>query len=269
MSPDELYASYNQKLGHGIISLMVRWISLSLSIGLFCCWAGPARADYTLILKNGGQFTVRSYREEGDLIKFHVPGGEMGIRKDQIQEIRKAGSKEQSNLTQPEPSTSAPTKQSAVEEKKAAPPVSEEKTGPTEREIAQQRLKEQKALEAKIKEVTDQLREVRQRYAAATTGVLGPEPDFFTSEEAFKAHQADLMSRLRDAQYRAQGLATGENAESPPMALNPPPPYTPKEAELSQMRSQMNQLDNERRQLVDEMRQINPELAELLKDSGD
>ena len=57
---------------------------------LLYSWAGPALADYTLVLKNGRRITVQSYREEGRMIKFHGLGGDIGISKDQIQSIEKA-----------------------------------------------------------------------------------------------------------------------------------------------------------------------------------
>ena len=243
-------------------------ISFSLLIGLFYCWAAPAIADYTLILKNGRQITVQSYRDEGGMIKFHGFGGEIALARDQIQSIRRAGDSEKSslNLTRPEPATSVPMNEPPVEEKTPTLQVGEKKTAGTEEGLAQQRAKEQKALEAKLKEVTDQLRQLRDRYAAQTTGVVGPEPGFFTSEEAFRGHQEDLLSRLRDAQYRAQGLTTGENVASPPLTVDAPPAYTQKQKELSELRSQMNQLENERQRLVEEMKRVNPDLGDLLRE---
>jgi hypothetical protein len=228
-----------------------------LLFGVFYSLVVPAFADYTLLLKNGRRITVQSYREEGGTIKFPGLGGEIGIGKDQIQAIRKAGENEKPtlNLTQPEPPTSVPTKETPVEKKNAAPQSSEQKTADTENSLAQQRAKEQKALEVKLKDITDQLRQLNERYAAQTTGVTGPEPGFFTTEEAFRNHQEDLLSRLRDAQYRAQGLAMGQNAATPPPVLDAPPAYTQKQKELSDLRNQINQLENQRKSLIDEMRE--------------
>ena len=48
-------------------------------------------AEYVLVLKNGRQITVQSYREEGSMIKFQGFGGEIGIAKDQLQAIQKSG----------------------------------------------------------------------------------------------------------------------------------------------------------------------------------
>jgi hypothetical protein len=229
----------------------------SLFLLIFCSFVTPAFADYTLFLKNGRRITVQSYREEGGMIKFQGLGGEIGIGKDQIQSIRKAaeGEKPMPNLTRPEPSTPVPTKEAAVEEKKGTPQISQDNTADTEQSLAQQRAKEQKALEANLKETTDQLRQLRERYGAQTTGVTGPEPGFFTTEKEFQAHQEDLLSRLRDAQYRAQGLATGGNAASPPFAMDAPPAYTEQQKKLSDLRNQINQLESQRQSLIDEMRQ--------------
>src|SRR6266496_744046 len=93
-----------------------------LLFGVFYLLVVPAFADYTLILKNGRRITVQSYREEGGTIKFQGLGGEIGIEKNQIQAIRKAGEDEKPtlNLTRPEPSTSVPTQETPVEKKNAA-----------------------------------------------------------------------------------------------------------------------------------------------------
>ncbi|HEU4345352.1 MAG TPA: hypothetical protein VFU31_27690 [Candidatus Binatia bacterium] len=224
-------------------------------------------ADYTLLLKNGGRIVVEDYHEEDQMIKFPGFGGKIGVGKDQIQAIRKGGDERPTlDLTQPQPSTPVPTKQPAAKQMAATPQVFEGKTPGAEETLSQQRVKKQRVLEAKLKEVTDKLRQLRERYAAQTTGVVGPEPDFFTSEEAFRGHQEDLLSRLRDAQYRAQGLPTGDKAASPPAALNPPPPYTQKQKELSELRSQINQLEKERQRLIEEMKLINPDLSDVLRE---
>src|SRR3989338_6700826 len=64
---------------------------LPLAVGLFLSVPGPLYAQYTLVLKNGRRITVQSYREEGAMIKFPGMGGEIGIARDQIQTIIKAG----------------------------------------------------------------------------------------------------------------------------------------------------------------------------------
>jgi hypothetical protein len=115
----------------------------------------------------------------------------------------------------------------------------------------------------KLKDLTEQLRVARDQYSLATRGGQGPEPYFFTTEEAFKGHQDDLISRLRDAQNRAQGLETGSAAKSPPFALDPPPAYTERQKELSDMRNRMIQLEQERQRLIDEMKAKNFDAGSL------
>ena len=98
-----------------------------------------------------------------------------------------------------------------------------------------------------IKKIDDQLKELRGRYATETRGNTGVDPFLFTTEEAFRGHQEDLLSRLRDAQYKAQGLPSGGEAQSPPFSTNPPPAYTEKQKLLSDLRKQITELESERR----------------------
>lgn len=228
-----------------------------LLFGVFYLLVVPAFADYTLILKNGRRITVQSYREEGGTIKFQGLGGEIGIEKNQIQAIRKGGEVDPSALdvSQPAPPTSVAAKEPAEEEKKSTPPIATGKLPATEESAAEQKAKEEKQYQTRIRELTERLKELRDRYSVETRGNRGSDPAFFTSEEAFRGHQEDLLSRLRDAQYRAQGLETGGNAGSPPFSLDAPPAYTEKQKELSDLRNQINQLESQRQSLIDEMRQ--------------
>ena len=191
------------------------------------------------------------------MIKFPGLGGEIAIGKDQIQAIKKTEEAGPTGLdvSRPPPSMSTPAKEAAAEEKKPTPPAAAGKLPVTEQSRAEQKAKEEKAYQKQISELTQQLKELRDRYAAETRGNQGSDPAFFTTEEAFQGHQEDLLSRLRDAQYRAKGLATGENAATPPPALDAPPAYTEKQKELSDLRNQINQLERQRQSLIDEMRQ--------------
>ncbi|HEU4345712.1 MAG TPA: hypothetical protein VFU31_29540 [Candidatus Binatia bacterium] len=214
-------------------------------------------AEYDLILKNGRKITVQSYREESGMIRFQGLGGEIGISKDQIQTIRKAGENERPALDLSRPEALTPPRAPAGEEKKSAPQIAEQKKVDTPEKTAELRAKEEKEYQKKLAEMTGQLQAVRDRYAAETRGNTGSDPAFFTTEEAFRGHHEDLLSRLRDAQYKAQGLATGQASQSPPPALSAPPPYTDRQKELSDLRTQMNQLESERQRLIDEMKQKN------------
>jgi hypothetical protein len=222
----------------------------------FSC-LGRAFADYTLILKNGRRIAVPSYREEGGIIKFPGLGGEIGIGKEQIQAIRKAGETEPSgfNVARPEPTTAAPANELTEGQKKVPAPVSDEKIPGTEEAIKEQRAKEEKQYQKRIGEMTEQLKGLRERYAIETRGNTGSDPAFFTTEEAFRGHHEDLLSRLRDAQYRARGLDSEASAASPPFSMDAPPAYTAKQKRLSDLRNQMDQLESQRQHLIDEMRQ--------------
>jgi hypothetical protein len=209
-----------------------------LTLGAFFSYAACALADYTLILKNGRRITVQSYREEGGMIKFPGLGGEIGIGKDQIQAIRKDGEREKAafDVSRPPEITTLPAKDPAMEERKITPPASEGKLF-REKTLKEQKAKEEKQYQKKIAEITERLKDLRERYAAETRGNTGADPSFFTTEESFKGHQEDLLSRFR---------AAGVPVESP---------YTEREKKLSEMRDQMNQLESQRKALIDEMQQ--------------
>jgi hypothetical protein len=208
-------------------------------------------------LKNGRHITVQSYREESGMIKFYSLGGEIGISKDQIRAIHKTGDQEpaRKGVLPPQPEITVKAKESASKPEKASPPAQALKPQGAEETAEEKRAREEKEYRQRVEKITGEIRRLRDRYAAETTGVVGPEPGFFTSEEAFRAHQADLLSRLRDAQRRARGLETGSDAETPPLALDAPPGYTEKEKELSDLRTEITRLENERRQLIEEMQQ--------------
>ena len=116
------------------------------------------------------------------------------------------------------------------------------------------RAEEERAYQEKLRDLTRELKELREQYGLLTTGNAGPEPKFFTTEKEFRSHQEDLLSRLRDAQYKAQGLPYGENATSPPFSLDAPPAYTENEKKLSDMRRRMRAIEDQREKLINEMK---------------
>jgi hypothetical protein len=232
-------------------------LTFILVSGWICYSALPALADYTLVLKNGRRITVQSYREEGGIIKFQGLGGEIGIGKEQIQAIRKSGEGDPAALdvSRPAPISPSPAKEPAVEERQPKPPASEAKLPMAEETPAEQKAKEEKAYQDKVKQLTERLKELRDRYAAETRGNKGPDPTFFTTEEAFQRHQDDLLSRLRDAQNNPAGPgSTGAGIMGAP-SNDVPPRYTERQRMLSELRNQTNQLENQRQSLIDEMRQ--------------
>ncbi|HET7007275.1 MAG TPA: hypothetical protein VFK65_17350, partial [Candidatus Binatia bacterium] len=76
----------------------MRKFSSVVALTILCTWAGMVNAQYVIVLKNGRQLTVQSYREEGSTVKIQGLGGELGIPKEQIQSISKAGQNDRRGL---------------------------------------------------------------------------------------------------------------------------------------------------------------------------
>ncbi|MGH7774106.1 MAG: hypothetical protein ACREQA_17925 [Candidatus Binatia bacterium] len=276
----------------------IRRLFSSLSVVALFCWSGPLFAEYTLLLKNGRRITVQSYREEGGMIKFYGFGGEIGITKDQIQSIVKAGVSVEGRgvvLSGDEDSRALPTEASQGEKEMAGPGSAEEaqdkkssaeaKEKTPEEQLAEEKAKEEKEYQGRLKELTEQIKEVKDRYSTTTRGSSSSEPSLLNTEEAIRARQEDLNSRLRDAQYNPAGPsdADGVNLKThspftgapptiieqlpggvaPPRVDTPLPDYTARERELSDLRNQMNQLQNERERLIQEMKQKNLDTGSL------
>jgi len=227
----------------------------------------PLFADYTIVLKNGRRFNVQNFREEAGIVKLHGFGGEISIPKDQIQTIKPAvGAK----FSTEAPLRSAPVtvpkdRVPALEQTNPAPQNLTENQRGEAKEITKPDVKED-AYRQLIKKIDDQLKELRGRYAAETRGNTGVEPFLFTTEEAFRGHQEDLLSRLRDAQYKAQGLPSGGEAQSPPFSTNPPPAYTEKQKLLSDLRKQITELESERERVIAEMKRNDMDTSSLSSD---
>lgn len=228
----------------------------------------PLFADYTIVLKNGRRFNVQNFREEAGIVKLHGFGGEISIPKDQIQTIEPAvGAKSPTEA----PLRSAPVtvpgdRVPALERTNTGTPQNPTENQRSEaKEITKPDVKEDTYRQL-IKNIDDQLKELRGRYAAETRGNTGVEPFLFTTEEAFRGHQADLLSRLRDAQYKAQGLPSGGEAQSPPFSTNPPPAYTEKEKLLSDLRKQITELESERERVIAEMKRNDMDTSSLSSD---
>ena len=198
------------------------------------------------------------------MIKFSGAAGEMGIGKDQVEIIRPANVSD--SATVPRVSLDRPPPQTAPEIPPAPstqPAIKSPAVVSRDQQQAKKRAEEAKAYEDRLKELTAQLKELRERYSLMTRGNKGPEPSFFTTEEAFKGQQDDLLSRLRDAQNRAQGLPTGSAASSPQFSLDAPPAYTARQRELSDLRARISQIENERQGVIDEMRAKGFEVGSL------
>ena len=198
------------------------------------------------------------------MIKFSGAAGEMGISKDQVEMIRPADASD--STTAPRVSLDRPPPQTAAETP-PAPSAQPEMKSPAvvsgDQQQAKKRAQEAKAYEDRLKDLTAQVKELRERYSLMTRGNQGPEPSFFTTEEAFKGHQEDLLSRLRDAQNKAQGLPLGGAATSPPFSLDPPTAYSDRQKQLSDLRARISQVENERQSVIDEMRAKGFEVGSL------
>lgn len=226
-----------------------RFLACVVVTGLFFL-AKPLMADYTLVLKNGRRITAQSYREEGSTIKIPVLGGEMGIPKDQIKTILRAGETEQRGLSITDLETSRPKAEvpgpapspTAVGETKELP--SPEETKPSVS------AEEEKEYQKRLAEVTQKLEAAQQAYVGATQGGSGASN---VSTEGFRGWSADFGSRIRDSQKVPGG---GGPSGTPPM---PPygPVYTPGEKQISDLRAQVDSLQKERDDLVAEMKSKN------------
>ncbi len=251
---------------------------LCLSATALFCWSGPAAAEYTLVLKNGRRIIVQSYREEGGMIKFYDLGGEIGIGRDQIQNILKGREGEKPGTVSPriEGAPARPVGEPRVDQKKESPIEPRAKISSPEEKLPEERAQDEKEYQNKLKEITAQIKGLGDQYSLATRGTSSTEPGLLDSEEAIKARTEDLTSRLRDSQHNPAGpsdagaiqLETSSPFSGVPPTItelrpgeiiprvdSPPPPYTEKEKELSELRNQMIQLQKEREMLIEEIKQ--------------
>ncbi len=250
------------------------WLTPLLSVTLLVP-ISPARADYTLLLKNGRRITVQSYRDEGNVIKFRGLGGEIGIGKDQIQSIEKSGESIGIGSIASE-SGGAPKGSDAggtAPQEGAAPPQ------PVEKQLSpeEERAKEEKEYQQRLSSMTQQLIDARNRYAEATRGTSGSDPSLLSDPEAIKVLNDDAAARSLDAQTRPVDPGTVRLLTPSPFSTLPPSPteyplayppqvatpydiaptYTARQKELSDLRTQAIQLEQDRKKLIEEMKEKN------------
>ena len=199
-------------------------------------WGHVALAEYTLVLKNGRRITVQAYREEGGMIKFHGLGGEIGIGKDQVQTILKAGEREgrgfgvsraQSVEAEPmertpeqiQPTPATTGREPTVAEKAGAPPTAEPRTEADL--LAEERAKEEKEYQRRVKEITEQIKANMERYSVAGKGGSTMAEALLGKEEAIRARADDLNARLRDQQHNP-----GAPADAGSVGVATPSPFT-------------------------------------------
>ncbi len=226
--------------------MKARLIAVALCVA---CWFSLAEAQYVLILKNGRQITVQSYREEGTSIKFTGLGGEIAIAKDQIQAIEKAGQTNRSGLSLPE--LEASSRQSgAVPQKSAPAPIRDVAQPPSPRETAPIAAEETKEYQKRLADTTQKLAAAKEKYFNATQGGGTAEN---LSKDGISSWAMDFASRIHDSQKVPGGGGLRDTPPMPPYA----PTYTPKEKELSDLRSQIDTLQKERDSLIQEMKSKN------------
>ena len=229
----------------------MRKFSSFVALAILGTWAGVVNAQYVIVLKNGRQLTVQSYREEGSTVKIQGLGGELGIPKEQIQSISKAGQNDRRGLnlnSLENASRSAPVaaKPSAGTPAKRPNDVSADSIDANSSVNAE----EEKEYRRKLAEVTQKLESARKRYLeASSAGNTGAKFD----KEGVRAWTADLAARIQDSQK------AGGGPDSTPLAWTFPAPYTPKAKELSDMRMDVEKLEKERNELIQEMKSKNIE----------
>ena len=261
---------YNPAVKHDIFLSMRTGVPL-LSLALVCFWAAPSSAEYVLLLKNGRRIVVQSYRDEGRMIKFHGLGGEIGMRKDQIQSIQSIGAGEERGLTLAGPEVAPVTAQqpTAPGERDARSELEERPLSPED-----QRAREEREYQQKLSEVTGKLKEAQDRYSQSIRGTTSAEPTQLVTEEQIRARQEDAVSRFKDAQQNPSEPAPVKLLRPSPFSslpptvetypagqtspsLGTPQPYTEVEKSLSEFRKQAIDLELERERLIKEMQQKN------------
>jgi hypothetical protein len=157
------------------------------------------------------------------------------------------------------------------------PPVSGKSLSPEE-----ERAREEKEYQQKLIDVNQRLKNAQDRYSQAIRGTTSSEPSLLTTEEQLKARTDDIISRSLDAQYNPTEPAgtrlvtpspfsslpptvTEVSPPSVPRVTGPLPPYTERQKELSELRSQTLQLEKDRERLIEEMKQKNFDSAKLLE----
>lgn len=242
-------------------------ITSTLAFALLCFSIIPARAEYTLILKNGRRITVQTYREDNGVVKFNGLGGEIGISKEQIQAIRKgdgaeAGDLDLTRLEAP-PAAGSDAASGAQASAEGKPSADHE------------RAREEQQYQSKLKELNERLKATEDAYAESIRGSAGPDPMQLVTEEQMRARQDDLSARFKDAQNHPSEAAPVRLLDPSPFSSLPPTvtevqpagrtvsPYetsqtfTPREQELLELRNRAVELERERERLLNEMKQKN------------
>jgi hypothetical protein len=209
-------------------------------------WLESVDAQHVIVLKNGRQITVQSYREEGSMVKFNGLGGEIGLPKDQIQAILRAGQSNRPgvNISDLEKSPPPPSK---APQSSPAPAPSRPAPVEERRFVASEEAKE---YQKRLAELTLKLEKSNRAYFEASQG---GGTDANVSKEGLRSWVMDLASRIHDSQKIPGGGGAASTPPTPPYA----PVYTDKEKELSDLRMQIDGLQKERDALIEEMKSKN------------
>lgn len=178
------------------------------------------------------------------MVRLFGLGGELGIPKDQILSISKAGQTNRPGVSMIEMETAA--RQSQTQKSPRPADSVKDSTTSDEAKLAAA-PDEEKQYQKKLAEVTKKLEEAKEKYFKATQGG-GTSTN--VSKEGISAWTMDLASRIHDSQKVSRGGGPISTPPTPPYA----PSYTPKEKELSDLRSEIDSLQKERDALIQEMK---------------
>jgi hypothetical protein len=214
-------------------------------------WFSSVQAQHVIVLKNGRQITVQSYREEGSMIKIVGLGGEIGIPKDQIQAILKPGQTERDRAGLSISEMEASSRQAAPAPRKPTPSSTRDISQPSPAETQPLADPEEvREYQQRLAEVSQKLEAARQKYFEATQGG-GTASN--VSKEGIRSWTMDFASRIHDSQKTPGGGGASSTPPTPPYNPN----YTAKERELSDLRSEIDRLQKERAALIEEMKSKN------------
>jgi hypothetical protein len=222
----------------------MRKLNFIVAAAFLFAWRGVADAQYVLVLRNGRQITVQSYREEGSMIKFGGLGGEIGLPKDEIKTILKAGQAGRPGLNISELETAIPPAKAPSQK---PPPARDAAPRAPALEQTRTSADEAKEYQKRLAELNQKLDKANREYFDATQGG-GTASN--TSKEGLVSWAMDLASRIHDSQKVPGGGGDSSTPPTPPYA----PVYTAKEKELSELRSQIDRLQKERDALIQEMK---------------
>jgi hypothetical protein len=142
---------------------------------MFFCFPAEALPYFVIHLENGGRFTTPHCWEEGNEIRFHVPGGTMGVQKGMVKRIQRVDDRESSSAAagsvvkekgleiNPEPSSGKGSIESAKPDQK---PTAAQDKGLGKQELDS--LKEKKQLlDRKLDGTLERLRQASRNQDAA------------------------------------------------------------------------------------------------------